>query len=310
MSKLISVISTCYNEESNIEECYNVVKKLFNENGLRYEHIFVDNYSKDNSRKIIKKICKKDKNVKAIFNSKNYGPFLSNFNGLKSASGDYIIVNFASDVQDPPEVIDKFLNKMNEGYDVVYGVKKSTDEGFALSKSRKIFYYFINKFSSSSNPENSNEFACVSKKVLDKIRNHKDYFPYIRGYFGKVSDNVSFIEFDRNKRERGHSKNSFFDLYTQAINGAISTMDKPIRALTVFSLTFVIVLLFMLVYSLLAKIFFPLSAPRGFAFLSVIILFSFSWILLIMSLALEYLVAIHEQIRFNLDVSVDEKINF
>lgn len=310
MSKLISVISTCYNEETNIEKCYQIVRDLFNKKGLKYEHIFVDNYSIDNSRNIIRRICKEDKNVKAILNSKNYGPFLSNFNGLKEASGDYIIVNFASDIQDPPEVINEFLKKMEEGYDVVYGLKNSTDENLILRKCRKIFYYFINKFSSSSNPENSNEFMCISKKVLDKIRDHKDYFPYIRGYFGKISDNSTFVKFDRNKRKSGKSKNSIFDLYTQAINAAISTMDKPIRVFTVFSLSIIIFSFLVLIYAFFLKILFPLSAPKGFAFLTIILLFFFSWILLILSLVLEYLIAIHEQIRFNLDVSVDEKINF
>lgn len=310
MSKFITIISTCYNEETNINKCHEIVKELFEKNGLKYEHIFIDNYSKDNSRKIIREICNNDKHVKAIFNSKNYGPFLSNFNGLKSASGDYIIVNFAADIQDPPELINEFLKKMNEGYDVVYGIKKSTDESFIIRKCRRIFYYLINKFSTSSNPENANEFMCISKKVLDKIRNHKDYFPYIRGYFGKISDNITFVYFDRYKRQSGKSKNSIFDLYTQAINAAISTMDKPVRILTVFSL-FVIALSFInILYAFISKILFPLSAPKGFAFITIVVLFFFSLVLLILSLILEYLIAIHEQIRFNLDVSIDEKINF
>lgn len=310
MSKFISVISTCYNEETNINKCYENIKKLFTENGFKYEHIFVDNFSKDNSKKIIRDICKKDKNVKAIFNSKNYGPFLSNFNGLKHATGDYIIVNFASDMQDPPEMINKFLKEMEKGFDVVYGIKNKTDENFFLSKSRRIFYYFIDKFSTSSNPRNANEFMCISKKILYKINNHKDYFPYIRGYFGKISDNVSFIKFDRHKRNSGKSKNSFFELYTQAINAAISTMDKPIRSLGIFSLITIGISFILIIYSLISKIIFPLSAPKGFAFLTIIILFFFSLIVLILSLILEYLIAIHEQVRFNLDVTVDEKINF
>lgn len=310
MSKFISIISTCYNEETNITSCYEIIKELFKKNGYNYEHIFVDNFSQDNSKKIIRDICKKDTNVKAIFNSKNYGPFLSNFNGLKHATGDYIIVNFAADIQDPPELINKFLKKIEEGYDVVYGVKNSTDENFFLNKCRKIFYYFIDKFSTSTNPRNANEFMCISKKMLDKITNHKDYFPYIRGYFGKITDNISFIHFDRNKRKSGKSKNSLFHLYTQAINATISTMDKPIRFLSIFSLLTIAISAILILYTLASKIIFPMSAPRGFAFMTIIILFFFSLIILILSLILEYLIAIHEQVRFNLDISVDEKINF
>lgn len=310
MSKLISVISTCYNEESNITSCYEIIKELFKQNGYNYEHIFVDNFSQDNSKKIIRDICKKDSNVKAIFNSKNYGPFLSNFNGLKYATGDYIIVNFASDIQDPPEIINKFLGKMEEGFDVVYGIKDTTDENVFFKKTRRIFYYLIDKFSTSNNPRNANEFMCVSKRILDKIINHKDYFPYIRGYFGKISDNISFIHFNRNKRISGKSKNSYFDLYTQAINAIISTMDKPIKCLSFFSLLTIAISGMLMIYSLISKIVFPLTAPKGITFLILIILFFFSLIILILSLMLEYLIAIHEQVRFNLEVSVDEKINF
>ena len=83
MSKLISVISICYNEELNIFKCYQKVKELFQINKLEYEHIFADNCSKDNTKKIIEDICAYDKNIKAIFNAKNYGPFVSNFNDIK-----------------------------------------------------------------------------------------------------------------------------------------------------------------------------------------------------------------------------------
>ena len=130
MSKLISVISICYNEELNIFKCYQKVKELFQINKLEYEHIFADNCSKDNTKKIIEDICAYDKNIKAIFNAKNYGPFVSNFNALKYASGDYIIVNYAADMQDPVEKINELLNKINEGYDVVYAVKNSTKDNF------------------------------------------------------------------------------------------------------------------------------------------------------------------------------------
>ena len=100
------------------------------------------------------------------------------------------------------------------------------------------------------------------------------------------------------------------DLYTQAINAIISTMDKPIKCLSFFSLLTIAISGMLMIYSLISKIVFPLTAPKGITFLILIILFFFSLIILILSLMLEYLIAIHEQVRFNLEVSVDEKINF
>jgi len=310
MSKLITVISTCYNEELNILECYHKVKELFNNNKLKYEHIFADNNSKDNTKKIIESICNQDKNVKAVFNAKNYGPFLSNFNALKFASGDYVIVNYAADMQDPIEKINELLNKINEGYDVVYAVKNSTKENFFLAKSRKIFYFLINKFSDNTHPENANEFMCITKKILEEIKNCNDYFPYIRGYFGKLTDNFAYIYFERNKRIKGKSKNNFFNLYTQAINGLVSTMNKPIRILSLFSIITVFGSTFLVIYIFFAKIFFQDALPKGITFLSIIILFFFTFLILLMSLVLEYLIAIHEQVRFKNTVFVEKKINF
>jgi glycosyltransferase involved in cell wall biosynthesis len=310
MSKLISIISTCYNEELNILECHQKVKELFKNNRLNYEHIFVDNDSNDGTKKIIEDICNKDKNVKAIFNAKNYGPFLSNFNALKFVNGDYIIVNYASDMQDPVEKIDELLKKINEGYDVVYAVKNSTQDNFFLAKCRRIFYFFINKFSDSSNPENANEFMCITKKIIEEIKDSNDYFPYIRGYFGKLTNNFGYIYFDRNKRISGKSKNNYFNLYTQAINGLISTMNKPIRVLSLFSFITVISSTLLVIYILFSRFFLQEIAPKGITFLSIIILFFFSFIMLLLSLILEYLIAIHEQTRFKNRVFIQKKINF
>ena len=310
MSIFISVISTCYNEEENVFECYSKVKDLFEKNKLKYEHIFADNKSRDLSRNIIEEICSKDKNVKAIFNSKNYGPFLNNFNALKHAPGDYVIVNYASDMQDPIEKINELINKIQEGYDVVYAIKNSTNENFILTNFRKIFYFIINKFSDNDHPKNANEFMCISKRVLEEIKNYNDYFPYIRGYFGKFTNNFGYIYFDRNKRRKGKSKNNYFDLYTQAINGIISTMNKPIRIFSLTSILSVIISSSLIVYILFTRFFLSEIAPRGTTFISIIILFFFSILMLMMSFVLEYLIAIHEQTRFKSNVFIEKKINF
>lgn len=310
MSKLISVISICYNEELNIRKCYQKVKELFQINKLNYEHIFADNCSKDNTKKIIEEICQNDKNIKAIFNAKNYGPFVSNFNALKFASGDYIIINYAVDMQDPVEKINELLNKINQGYDVVYAIKNSTKDNFLLAKSRKIFYFFINKFSESNNPENANEFMCVTKKILNEIKESNDYFPYIRGYFGKLTDNFAYIYYDRNIRANGNSKNNLFNLYTQAINGLISTMNKPIRILSLFSIITVFCSAILMIYIFYTKLFLKEFAPEGISFISIILLFFFSFLILLISLVLEYLIAIHEQTRFKNKVFIEKKINF
>jgi len=305
----VSIISTCFNEEENIEDCYNSIKNLFSGKNLNYEHIFVDNNSSDNSKYIIEKICNTDLRVKAIFNYKNYGPFLSNFNALKYVSGDLIIVNYASDMQDPVETIFEMIQEINKGFDVVYAVKKKTDENYFISLLRNFFYLLINNFSTLKYQQNVNEFICCKKKIIDEIIKNKDYFPYIRSYFRKISENSSVIFFERKKRNKGKSKNSFFDLYTQAMNGFISTMDIPVKIISFASLIVIFISVLFILISIILKLIIPDIAPKGFTLLLITILFLFSITIFILSLCLEYIIAIHQQVRFQNNVIVEKKIN-
>ena len=279
-------------------------------NHLKYEQIYVDNKSTDNSRKILTDICKNDKNIKSIFNSKNYGPFVSNFNALKFVKGDLIIINFPSDNQDPPEIIIKLLDEIKKGYDAVYGINTFKKDRLYLKFLRKLFYKFINISSSNKHPVNANEFICISKKLNTQIIKNKDYYPYIRGYIGKITGNVSHVKFQREERHKGKSKNSLLDLYDQAFNAIISTVDKPFKILTVMSGVVLICSLFLILYAVILKLINPEIAPKGITFLTISILSMFSFLTLILSIILEYIVALHNQIRFNLEVSIEKKINF
>lgn len=310
MNEKISIISTCYNEEENIEDCYNAIKNLFYNKDFEYEHIFIDNNSSDKSRFIIEKICRDDIRVKAIFNTRNYGPFLSNFNALKYVNGDFIIVNFACDMQDPPEVISEMIIEINKGFDVVYAVKKQTDENYFLSLIRNFFYFIINKFSSYKYQANVNEFICCKKFVIDEIIKSHDYFPYIRAYFRRITEKSSLIYFNRRKRNKGRSKNNFLDLYGQAINGLISTMDIPVKILSFGSFIVIIISCLLIFFSIIIKLISPEIAPKGFTVLLIAILSFFSITIFILSICLEYIIAIHNQVRFRHNVIIEKKINF
>ena len=305
----LTIISTCFNEEENIEDCYMVIKKTMNKNNINYEHIFVDNNSNDGTQNILEKICQNDKNVKLVVNYKNYGVFLSNFNALKYASGNFVIVNFAADMQDPEEMIVKMYKKIQEGYDVIYAKKINTDEGFFIKRLRRLYYYIIHKSSENYYPMNVNEFMCVKKNIIDQLKNIKDYFPYIRGYIARLTENFFEIEFERKSRLRGKSKNNLFDLYSQGMNGLIFTMDKTIKLVGLFFLLLSAASFIFLLYILLNKIFFNTNAPQGITIIVSLIVFFFSITSVILSLILEYVSTIHNQIRGNISVQIKKKIN-
>ena len=123
--KKISIITPCYNEENNVRECYQAVKEVVTQSlqNYRYEHIFADNASTDDTLARLKEIAAQDQNVKVISNSRNVGPFRNMWNAMKSASGDAVIPLLPADLQDPPSVIPQFVSNWESGDLVVYGVR-------------------------------------------------------------------------------------------------------------------------------------------------------------------------------------------
>ena len=141
--KHISVMTPCYNEEGNIINLYNAVKAQFNKlPQYSYEHIFIDNYSTDRSRDILRELAQKDKNVKVILNARNFGPNRSGSYGMLQATGDALIC-IVCDLQDPPELIPQFLEKWEAGYKVVLGQKLKSKESPLMFQVRKLYYKII-----------------------------------------------------------------------------------------------------------------------------------------------------------------------
>ena len=146
-NKLISIVTPCYNEEGNVKNVYKEVKNVFKSiEGYTYEHIFIDNSSKDNTVSILKKIAMSDRNVKIIVNTRNFGHIRSGAYAYFQASGDAIIPMVA-DLQDPPNLINDFIKKWEEGHKVVLGIKKGSEENFLMFNLRKLFYRLLNKIS-------------------------------------------------------------------------------------------------------------------------------------------------------------------
>jgi glycosyltransferase involved in cell wall biosynthesis len=141
--KLISVVSGCYNEEENVRECYEQVRKVFHEIGrYRYEHIFIDNASKDGTLTVLRQIAAQDKNVKVIVNARNFGHIRSGYHAMLHARGDAVI-SVVSDLQDPPELIKEFIQKWEEGFLVVIAVKSDSDESPLFFAIRKLYYEVV-----------------------------------------------------------------------------------------------------------------------------------------------------------------------
>lgn len=228
---LISVVTPCFNEEQNVEECHRALKEVFARElpDCDLEHIFCDNASTDGSVEILRRIARDDPAVKVVVNARNYGPFRSTFNGLRYATGDAIVVMFAADLQDPPEVIVDFVREWRAGSEVVWGVRKQREENMVMRGVRKLYYRMVSRFAGIDIPLDVGEFQLIDRKVLAALMEHEDYYPYIRGMIANCGFRTKGVPYVWRARRRGFSKNRLYNLVDQGLNGLISFTNLPMR---------------------------------------------------------------------------------
>jgi polyisoprenyl-phosphate glycosyltransferase len=254
--KLISVVTPCYNEEENVVQLYEAIKKVFE--GLPeydYEHLYIDNCSQDKTPQLLEELAAKDKRVKVILNSRNFGHIRSPFHGIINASGDAVIC-MASDFQDPPDMIPLFIAKWSEGYKSVLAVKKKSRENGLMFLLRKLYYRISNSISEVALIENATGFGLYDRCVVDAMRDMKDPYPYVRGMVCEAGYEIAQVEFTQPRRERGITKNNFYTLYDMAMLGITSNSRVPLRiaAMAGFALS-VLSILVSIVYLALKIIF-------------------------------------------------------
>jgi glycosyltransferase involved in cell wall biosynthesis len=309
--KKITVVSPCYNEEENVEACHLAVRALFEGPlaGYEREHIFADNASADRTQAILRDIAATDPCVKVVLNARNYGPFRSNFNALRYATGDAVVVFLAVDLQDPPEVIVDFVRHWEAGAEVVAGARVNRQESLLLRTCRAIFYRLVKALSEIDIPVNVGEFQLIDRKVWSAVIQHNDHYPYIRGLIASVGFNRVIIPYTWKTRKAGISKNNVLRLIDQALNGIFSFTNAPLRICTFlgFGLAAVCIL-----YSLFATVFYlfdPSTAPRGITTLIVSLFFLSGVQLAFIGMLGEYVTSIHAQVRRGPMVVERETIN-
>lgn len=310
---VISIISPCYNEEENVEACYDAVVALFAPDGpLAHhtrEHIFADNCSEDGTVDILRRLAANDLNMKVILNARNFGPFRSNFNALRHATGDAILVFLPVDLQDPPEVIPEMIRHWESGIEVVAGARANREETLALRISRWIFYRIVNALSDFEIPENVGEFQLIDRKVWEVVVSHYDQYPYIRGIIASAGFRRLIVSYTWKARKRGISKNNFFSLLDQAMNGIFSFTAAPMRVCSALGFVISILAITYAILSFFAGLLFSNIAPHG-TMTIIVALFFFSGVqLMFIGMLGEYITAIHAQVRRGPFVVERETIN-
>ena len=309
--KRLSVMIPCYNEEENVRAIYEAVRQQFVENLPQYDYeiLFIDNKSQDQTRGIIRKICSEDKNVKAIFNCRNFGQFNSPYYAITQTSGECCIT-LCADFQDPPELIPQFVKEWENGYKLVIGVKTKSKESKIMYALRSLYYKAIKKMSDVQQIEHFTGFGLYDKSFVKTLRELDDPQPFIRGIVAELGPEYKEIEYTQPQRRAGKTHNNFYSLYDAAMLSFTSYTKIGLR-LAVFAgailgmISFVIAM----VYLILKLVFWDRFAA-GMAPILIGVFFMGSIQLFFIGLLGEYIMNINSRVMKRPLVVEEERINF
>jgi polyisoprenyl-phosphate glycosyltransferase len=310
MSKKISVITPCYNEEGNVRELYLQVRAAIAKAGdYKYEHVFIDNASTDNTLNELKAIALRDRNVKIIRNTRNFGHIRSPQHALYQTSGDAVI-GIVADLQDPPELIVEMLHKWEEGYPVVICVKISSGENPLMFWIRKRYYRLVQRLSGVETYENYTGFGLYDRKVVDVIKSFDDPYPYFRGMIAEAGFRHYDIPYHQPARKRGFTKNNFYALYDMAMLAITNLSKVPLRMVTFSGFAGAVISILVSLGYLLYKLIFWNRFSVGIAPLVIGVFFILSLQMLFMGFIGEYIGTIHTMVQNRPLVVEQERVNF
>jgi glycosyltransferase involved in cell wall biosynthesis len=308
--KLISVVTPCWNEAGNVREMATAVREVFAKlPQYRYEHIFIDNDSRDGTRGILRELCREDKRVKAIFNARNFGTIRSGVHVLLQTSGDAVI-GLACDFQDPPEVLPRFLEAWEKGSLVVLGVKESVAERGLMRWARSGYYKLLGGIADAPVVPDATGFGLFDKRVVADVRRMGDPFPYFRGLLAEIGYPPALIPYHQPERRTGKSSYNLLSYIDHALVGITAHSRVPLRMATVAGLVLSVLSLLAGVGYLVAKLLFWDSFTLGLAPILVGFFLLTSVQLLFIGLLGEYIGIIFLHVRKRPHVFELERLNF
>ena len=249
MKKILSIIVPCYNEEQALPFFYQEIDKVSKElKELNFEFIFVNDGSKDKTLEVLKEYHQKDKRVKYISFSRNFGKEAAMYAGLEHAKGDYVTIMDA-DLQDPPSLLkERYRIAEEEGYDCV-GTRRVTRKGEPPIRSfcARMFYKLINRLSKVEMVDGARDYRFMNRKMVNAILELKEYNRYSKGLFSFVGFKTKWLEYENINRVAGETKWSFWKLFIYALDGITAFSTVPLVLSAVLGLVFCLISFIMII---------------------------------------------------------------
>lgn len=224
---IISIVTPCYNEELNVAQLITKVRDIMAELPYPYEHILIDNHSTDRTWEILKGFAAEDKRIKIIRNVRNFGGFRSPAHALYQAKGAAAIL-ISSDLQDPPELIPKFLEEWEQGYKVVLGQKTSAEESIMMYRIRSLYYKIIQRFSDIPEYAHVTGFGLFDQEVVRQMEELDEPEPSTRHLIADLGYEAALVPFRQPKRKRGKSGFGLAVYIPFALRSLIMTSRAPL----------------------------------------------------------------------------------
>jgi nucleoside-diphosphate-sugar epimerase/glycosyltransferase involved in cell wall biosynthesis len=292
----VSAIIACYKDGQAIPIMYERLKKTFAGLNVDHEIIFVNDCSPDDSEEVIRSISRNDRRVLGISHSRNFGSQAAFRSGMEIATMNSCVL-LDGDLQDPPELIEQFVGKWREGFDVVYGRRVKREASLPMQLAYKMFYRLFDTFSYIKIPRDAGDFSLVDRRVTEAMLSFPERDLFLRGVRAYAGFRQVGVDYVRPERMFGRTTNSLLKNLGWAKKGILSFSYVPLDIMSSSAIILCAISFLMILGQLLAKLLFPQLAPKGFATLIILIVFFGSLNVLAISVAGEYIAKIFEEVK-------------
>ncbi len=292
----VTAIIACYKDNQAIPIMYERLKTTFNNLNIDYEIIFVNDNSPDDSEEVIRGISRNDRRVVGISHSRNFGSQSAFKSGMEIASKNACVL-LDGDLQDPPEIIEQFVAKWREGYDVVYGRRIKREAPFMMQVAYKLFYRVFDRFSYLTIPHDAGDFSLMDKRVVEALLRFPERDMFLRGMRAFVGYKQIGVNYIRPERMFGRTTNNLMKNIGWAKKGILSFSNTPLSILSFFGTILLFISMFLGVLQVLGRIFFPELSPSGITTVLLVVLFFGSLNIFAIGVVGEYLGKVFEEVK-------------